>query len=213
MSNRYNTNIGLDRLDNHIIVSGPGGRSVNNDGNIRFRQTVDPYAGEYATTNDRPAVIDRIVDELGNWRPHPAKFIKQEPNGQSTSLSIIEIKAKIIQRIRSCNQKLQRTQLATNVPPMPWVHLQFAAVGQMVPLYAACFQMYSDRIDAFRRSLQVCCDEESTFYRQPRRQPALADDRPDYWTWFAESNNDVDMGIHHDLEIDQDSYLGLLDLE
>jgi hypothetical protein len=210
----------LDRLDNHIIISSPGGGSVSNDGNIRFRWTVDPYAEEYATTNDKTVVINQIIVELGNWHPHPAKFIKQEPNGQSISLSIDEIKAKIIQCIRSCNQELQQTQLATNVPLMPnsfpftdWVHLQFTAVGQIVPLYAAYFQMYPDRIDALQRSLQVCCNEESTFYCQPRRQPALADDRPDYWTRFAESNKDVDMGIYHDLEIDQDSLLGLLDLE
>jgi hypothetical protein len=78
-------------LNSHIIISGPGSGSVNNYGNKRFRLTVDPYAGEYATTNDRPAVIDRIVDELGNWRPHPAEFIKQEPNGHSIPLSVDEI--------------------------------------------------------------------------------------------------------------------------
>jgi hypothetical protein len=109
---------------------------------------------------------------------------------------------------------VQRAQPATNISPIPnsfpftdWVHLHFAAVGQIVPLYAAYFQMYPDRIDALRRSLQFCRDEESTFYHQPGRQPALADDILDYWYWYAESNEDVDMGIDHNPEINHDALL------
>jgi hypothetical protein len=87
--------------------------------------------------------------------------------------------------------------------------LHFAAVGQIVPLYTAYFQMYPDRIDALQRSLQFCCDEESTFYCQPGRQPAWADDNRDYWDWYAESNEDVDMGIDHAPEIDHNALLAV----